>query len=289
MSEPKAAPTVLQIVLGRRLAMLRDAASLSAQDAAKQLRIAVSTITRMERAETPLKYAYVKTLLEIYGVGQAEISEFLGLIDKASIPGWWQSFRDALPGWFGVHVSLETSATHIRTYESQVIPGLLQTEDYARAVLSVGLPRPSNDVVERRVSLRTKRQDLLSRVEPRPPQLWVVMDETCLRKRVGDRRVMADQIDHLLQIAELQNVTMQVCPFEAGLHPGSFGPFTIFRFDIPEMADVVCTDSLSRAHYSEDGEEVALYRQAFDQMSTYALPIGRTKQFLADVRKELSP
>lgn len=120
MSEPKSAPTVLAIVLGRRLAALRDAAGLTAAQAAKHLRIVATTITRMEKAETSLKYATVKTLLEIYGVSQAEIEEFLSLLDKASTPGWWQSFRDVLPTWFGVHVSLETAATHIRSYEPAV-------------------------------------------------------------------------------------------------------------------------------------------------------------------------
>ncbi|MFJ1546442.1 DUF5753 domain-containing protein [Streptomyces sp. NPDC088246] len=288
MTEPKSAPTVLQIVLGRRLAALRDAAGLTAAQAANCLRIAQTTVTRMEKAETSLKFANAKTLLEVYGAGQAEIDEFLGLLDKASDPGWWQGFRDALPNWFGVYVSLEDSATQIRLYEPQVVPGLLQTEDYARAVLKVGLPRPTTDVLERRVSLRTARQDLLNRPKPAPPQLWAVIDETCLRRHVGDAEVMANQLDHLLKMAELQNVTLQVCTFNAGLHPGGFGPFTVFRFQIPELPDIVCTDSLSRAHYTEDPDEAALYREALDQMSAYALPVGDTKSFIGDVRKELT-
>ncbi|KUN17583.1 XRE family transcriptional regulator [Streptomyces corchorusii] len=287
MSEPKSAPTVLAIVLGRRLAALREAAGFTAVQAAKQLRIAQTTVTRMEKAETSLKYATVKTLLDIYGVAHAEIEEFLALLDQARTPGWWQSFRDVLPDWFGVHVSLETAATDIRGYEPGVIPGLLQTPNYARAVMERGLPLMSPDVLERSVDLRIRRQEILTREEPTPPQLWVVTDETSLRRPVGSAAVMREQIEHLLDVAELPNVTLQVCPFEAGLHPGAFGPFTIFRFEIPELPDIVCTDSLSRAGYSEDREEVALFREALGQMSVYASSKHETKKFLGDICKEL--
>ncbi|MEU9744757.1 helix-turn-helix domain-containing protein [Streptomyces niveus] len=287
MSEARSAPTVLAIVLGRRLAALRDAAGFTAAHAAKQLRIAQTTVTRMEKAETSLKYATVKTLLEIYGVPQAEIEEFLALLDQASTPGWWQGFRDVLPGWFGVHVSLETAATEIRGYEPGVIPGLLQTPAYARAVMERGLPRMSPDILQRSVDLRIKRQELLTREEPAPPRLWVLTDETSLRRPAGGAAVMREQIEHLLDVAELPNVTLQVCPFETGLHPGAFGPFTIFRFEIPELPDIVCTDSLSRAGYSEEKEEAALFREALGQMSVYALSKHETKSFLGDIRKEL--
>ncbi|MFF7098416.1 helix-turn-helix domain-containing protein [Streptomyces rubradiris] len=287
MSEPKSAPTVLAIVLGRRLAALREAAGFTAGRAAAQLRIAQTTVTRMEKAETSLKYATVKTLLEIYGVSQPEIDEFLGLLDQATTPGWWQSFRDVLPGWFGVHVSLESAATEIRGYEPGVIPGLLQTPDYARAVLERGLPRMLPDVLERSVDLRIKRQDILVREDPSPPQLWLVTDETSLRRPAGSPAIMREQIEHLLHVTELPNVTLQVCPFAAGLHPGAFGPFTIFQFEIPELPDIVCTDSLSRAGYSEQREEVALFRQALGEIGTYALSKQKTKEFLGDIRKEL--
>lgn len=287
MSEARSAPTVLAIVLGRRLASLREAAGFTAAHAAKQLRIAQTTVTRMEKAETSLKYATVKTLLEVYGVPQAEIEEFLVLLDQASTPGWWQSFRDVLPAWFGVHVSLESAATEIRGYEPGVIPGLLQTPDYAHAVMERGLPRMEPDVLQRSVDLRIKRQEILTRQDPAPPQLWVLTDETSLRRPAGSSAVMRKQIEHLLDVADLPNVTLQVCTFDAGLHPGAFGPFTIFRFEIPELPDIVCTDSLSRAGYSEEKAETALFREALGQMSVYALSKQKTKEFLGAIRKEL--
>ncbi|MEV7192329.1 helix-turn-helix transcriptional regulator [Streptomyces sp. NPDC093510] len=287
MTEAKSSPTVLQIVLGRRLAALRDAAGLTAAQAARELHVTLPTVTRMEKAETSLKYAYVKTLLEIYGVGPAETEEFLSLLGEAATPGWWQSFRDVLPNWFGVHVSLENAATHIRTYEPAVAPGLLQTPDYARAVLERGLPHVPADVLERRVHLRTTRQELLTREDPSPPQLWAVIDETVLRRPAGSPDVMRGQIDRLIEMAELPNVTLQVCPFAAGLHPGAFGPFTIFRFEQPELPDIVCTDSLSRASYGEEKDEVALFREALAETSVYALTKEETKEFLGDIRKEM--
>ncbi|MFD4634847.1 DUF5753 domain-containing protein [Streptomyces sp. NPDC058284] len=287
MTEAKSSPTVLQIVLGRRLAALRNAAGLTAAQAADELRVTLPTITRMEKAETSLKFANVKTLLEIYGVGRAETEEFLSLVGEAATPGWWQSFRDVLPNWFGVHVSLENAATHIRTYEPAVAPGLLQTPDYARAVLERGLPHVPADVLERRVHLRTKRQELLTREDPSPPQLWAVIDETVLRRPAGSPDVMRGQIDRLIEMAELPNVALQVCPFAAGLHPGAFGPFTIFRFEQPELPDIVCTDSLSRASYGEAKDEVALFREALAETSVYAMTKKDTKEFLGDIRKEL--
>jgi transcriptional regulator with XRE-family HTH domain len=285
VNEARSAPTVLQKGLGRRLQDLRLAADLTALEAGKLIRQASTTVTRMERAEVALKWATVKALLEAYGVGEAEAQEFLDLTEQAKEPGWWQGYRDALPGWFGVYVSFETSAAQIRLYEPHVIPGLLQTEDYARDVLSVGLPRVSRDELERRVALRMERRTLLTR--PDPPQMWVVMDETALRRPVSSTKVMQAQIDHLIEVSQLPNVSVQVASFKAGLHPGAFGPFTVFRFRISEFPDVVCTDSLSGANYMEDRKEVALYREVLDRMSGQAMSKRRTLELLGDVRKEL--
>ncbi|MEV0220721.1 helix-turn-helix transcriptional regulator [Streptomyces sp. NPDC050704] len=285
MSEPRSAPTVLQMVLGRRLQVLRSNAGLTAQDVGKRLRQAHTTITRMERAEVTLKWATVKVLLEIYGVENDEAAEFLDLTDQANKPGWWQGYRDALPDWFAVHVSLENSATRMRGYEPHVVPGLLQTADYARDVLRLGLPRVEPDELDRRVALRMERQALLTRHDP--PELWIIMDETVLRRPVGEPEVMQAQVDRLIEATDLPNVTLQVLEFTAGLHPGAFGPFTVFRFPMQDFPDVVCIDSLSSARYSEEPLEVALHREVIDRMSAQALPMERTRNFLVGIRKEL--
>ncbi|MCT9080473.1 helix-turn-helix domain-containing protein [Streptomyces fulvoviolaceus] len=287
MSAPRSAPTVLQMVLGRRLQELRRAKGLSSQEVGAMLRQAHTTVIRMEQAKVALKWATVKAMLEIYGVDEAEAEEFLALTDQANEPGWWQSYRDALPSWFAVHVSLENSATHIRGYEPHVVPGLLQTEDYARDVLRLNRPRPTPEELERRVALRLERQALLTRQDPAPPQLWITMDETVLRRPPGGPEVLKAQVEYLIKAMDLPNVTLQVLAFSAGLHPGAFGPFTLFRFPIKDFPDIICTDNLSNAKYSEEQEEVALHREVFDRISAQAMSKGRTREFLLDLCKEL--
>ncbi|MET8983192.1 helix-turn-helix transcriptional regulator [Streptomyces sp. NPDC004539] len=287
MSAPRSAPTVLQMVLGRRLLDLRRAAGHSSQEAGARLHIAHTTVIRMEQAKVTLKWATVKALLELYGVPGPEAEQFLALVVKANEPGWWQRYRDALPDWFAVHVSLENAATHIRGYEPHVVPGLLQTPDYARAVLSLNRPHPTPDELDRRVALRLERQTLLNRTHPAPPQIWAILDETVLRRPPGTPALMRTQIDHLLTTGDLPNVTLQVMPFTAGLHAGAFGPFTLFRFPMADFPDIVGTDTLSSAAYTEEDSDVALHREVFDRMSTQAMSHRRTRNLLLDVRKEL--
>ncbi|MCX4561669.1 helix-turn-helix domain-containing protein [Streptomyces phaeochromogenes] len=285
MSAPRSAPKYLLLVLGRRLQELRRAKGLSAQDVGDELRLAQSTVTRMEQAKIALKWPAVKAMLELYGVEQGEVREFRALTDEANEPGWWQSYRDALPKWFAVHVSLEDAASQIRGYEIHVVPGLLQTEDYARAVLRLNRPHPTSDELKRRVALRMERQGLLTR--PDPPQLWIILDELMLRRPAGEPEVMKAQVDRLIEAMDLPNVTLQVLPFSAGLHPGAFGPFTHFRLPMEDFPDVVCTDTLTGATYSEDRDEVAQHRAVLDRMSAQAMSKGRTRKFLEDIRKEL--
>ncbi|WP_328471783.1 helix-turn-helix domain-containing protein [Streptomyces sp. NBC_00448] len=285
MSERRAAPTVLQISLGRRLRDLRESVGLSAAQAGERIRVAQSTVTRLEGARTSLNYATVKALLELYGVTGPEAADFLTLVDKANESGWWQSYRDVLPGRFGVYVSLESAASQIRSYEPQVVPGLLQTPAYCEAVIRLGFPRESDDEVRRRVALRLQRQNVLTRADS-PPFLWAVIDETAIRRPAGDRAVMAEQIERLMETADLPNVALQLHPFEAGLHRGAFGPFTLFRFPIPDFPDIACVDSLLGTAYRDESAEVELYRQTFEHLMTGALARRRTKGFLDGLRKE---
>ncbi len=221
MSERRAAPTVGQVVLGKRLQELREAAGLSREQAAKVLRVAPATVRRMETAEVALKIPYAQVLLTAYGVGDDEVAAFVALAEEANEPGWWQRYGDVLPEWFSLYVSLEGAARIIRSYEPHFVPGLLQTEDYARAVLESGTIGSSGgeEAVERHVALRMERQRLLDGDDP--PHLWVVMDETVLRRPVtASGRVMREQLDRLLEFAARDRVTLQVAEFAAGPHPG---------------------------------------------------------------------
>ncbi|MFF0724195.1 helix-turn-helix domain-containing protein [Streptomyces sp. NPDC004134] len=286
MSEPRSAPTVGQVVLGKRLQELRERAGLKREEAAKTLRVAPATVRRMETAEVALKVPYVQLLLQAYGIDQEEIDAFVALTEEANEPGWWQRFHDILPDWFSMYVSLEGAASLIRSYEPHFVPGLMQTEDYARHVLKVGsLGRVAPAEIERHVALRMERQDLLTREEA--PRFWAIVDETVLRRPVGDGSVMRAQVDRLLDIASLPNVTLQMAEFRTGHHPGTYSPFVLFRFAMPELPDMIYTEYLTGAVYLDGRHEVATHLAALDHMAAQAATAKRTKEILRDFRKEL--
>ncbi|MET7390073.1 helix-turn-helix transcriptional regulator [Streptomyces sp. NPDC005529] len=286
MSEPRSAPTVGQVVLGRRLLDLRERAGLKREEAARILRVAPATVRRMEMAEVSLKIPYLQLLLKSYGVSDEEAEAFVQLAEDANKPGWWQRFHDILPDWFSMHVSLEGAAALLRSYEPHFVPGLMQTEDYARGVMkagAIGQTRPED--IERHVALRMQRQALLTREDA--PRIWAVMDETALRRAIGGPEVMRAQIDRLLEVTELPNVTLQVMPFSNGPHPGTYGPFVLFRFAMPELPDMVYSEYLTGAVYLDARSEVATHLEVMDRMAAQAATAHRTKEILRDLRKEL--
>ncbi|MYQ33464.1 helix-turn-helix transcriptional regulator [Streptomyces sp. SID4956] len=287
MSERRAAPTVGQVVLGRRLHELREAAGLSREEAARILRVAPATVRRMETAEVSLKIPYVQMLLTAYGVPEHEADTFVALAEDANRPGWWQRYHDVLPEWFSLYVSLEGAARIIRSYEPHFVPGLLQTEDYARAVLEAGtIGTAGPETVERHVALRMERQKLLER--PDPPHLWVLMEETVLRRPVsGDSRVMRDQLDKLLEFAARDRVTLQIAEFADGPHPGTYAPFSLFRFAEPELPDMVFTEHLTGALYLDSRKEVSVHLEVLDHMTAGAASARRTEKLLLECRERL--
>ncbi|MFF4037354.1 helix-turn-helix domain-containing protein [Streptomyces sp. NPDC001816] len=285
MSERRAAPTVGQVVLGKRLQELREAAGLSREEAARVLRVASATVRRMEMADVALKIPYVQVLLTTYGVPEEESATFVRLAEEANQPGWWQRFHDVLPDWFSLYVSLEGAARIIRSYEPHFVPGLLQTEEYAREVMEAGtIGQTGPDTVERHVSLRMERQRLLERDDP--PHLWVIMDETVLRRPVSTRpEVMRDQLDRLLEYAERDRVTLQIAEFAAGPHPGTYAPFTLFRFAEPELPDMVFTEYLTGALYLDSRREVSAHLEVLDHMTARAASAQRTMKLLREYRE----
>ncbi|MGW4056162.1 helix-turn-helix domain-containing protein [Streptomyces sp. NPDC004779] len=291
MSEPRSAPTVGQVVLGRRLQDLRERSGLKREEAAKVLHVAPATVRRMETAEVALKIPYVQLLLKTYGITDAEAEAFVALAEEANLPGWWQRFHDVLPGWFSMYVSLEGAASLIRAYEPQFVPGLLQTEGYARAILRSGAVGGGGDAareedIDRHVALRMERQSLLTREDA--PRFWVIMDETVFRRPIGDGpEVMRDQLDRLLEASELPNVTLQIAEFASGHHPGTYGPFVLFRFAMPELPDMVYSEYLTGAVYLDARPEVASHLEVMDRMAAQAATAQRTKEILKDLRKEL--
>jgi transcriptional regulator with XRE-family HTH domain len=279
-------PTVLRILLGAQLRRLRTAAGISREAAGYAIRGSGAKISRMELGRVGFKQRDVADLLTMYGVcDEPEREAFFTLVAQANTRGWWHSFADLIPGWFEAYVGLEEAASVIRGYEAQFIPGLLQTEDYARAVIGWGQPLGGQGDIERRVGLRMNRARLLQR--PQPPKVWAVIDEAALRRPVGGQEVMRGQIEHLLTICRLPHITIQVSSFDRGGHPTAGGSFSILRFTEPALPDVVYLEHLTSATYLDKREDLDIYTTAIDQLCVEALSASDTTRFLTDMIKEL--
>jgi hypothetical protein len=238
----------------------------------------------MELGRVGFKQRDVADLLTLYGVvGADERAALLAMVEEANAPGWWHRYSDVLPTWFQSYIGLEASASLIRCYEVQFIPGLLQTEDYARAVIKLGQGRLPPDEVERRVSLRKERQQILARSGPL--RLWAVLDEAALRRPIGGRDVMRSQLEHLLTAIQASNVTVQIIPFAAGGHAAVGGAFTLLRFADPQMPDVVYTEQLTGALYVDRREEVDRYLETMERLCVDAFPPARTTDVLVELLK----
>ncbi|MER6028873.1 helix-turn-helix transcriptional regulator [Streptomyces sp. NPDC001851] len=282
------APSVLRMILGRQLEELRTRAGLGYAQAGAAIGVSHSTIRRMESAKVArLRLADVEKLLQVYGVtDQDEIDTFLQSVREANKRGWWHTYRDVMPDWFAAYLSLEQAALQIRAYENQFVHGLLQTEDYARALLAADHPHASAEATERRVALRMRRQELLAREAP--PRVWVLMDETVLRWPVGGPQVMRAQIDHLVEVNRLPHVTLQLMPFANGPHPAlRAGAYHLFRFRARELPDIVYLSGLVGAVYLDKADDVVVYREALDRLGAQAAPARKTEALLGAIRKEL--
>jgi transcriptional regulator with XRE-family HTH domain len=274
----QAGPTVVRMLLGARLRRLRLAAGISREDAGTTIRASESKISRLELGRTGFKPRDVSDLLGLYGVSDGdERAILLGLAAQANLTGWWQSYSDVVPAWFEPYLGLEQAASVIRGYEVQFIPGLLQTPDYARAVirLSDGLSEADAD---QRVTLRMHRQQVLHRA--RPPHIWAVIDEAALRRPIGGRAVMAGQVEHLVKMSHRSHVTIQVLPFSAGGHPAAGGPVTLLRFPQGLLPDVVYTEQLDSAVYLNKPADTLHYWNVLNGLATEALPPEQSTQTL---------
>jgi hypothetical protein len=279
-------PTVRRMLVGGQLRRLRTEADLSREQAGQAIRASEWKIHRLENGQVGFKERDIIDLLRLYGVTDAdEVAAFLLLTREANSPGWWQHYGDVLPRWFRTYVDLESAATLIRTYEGQFIPGLLQTDDYMRAVVQGGELDQSSDEVGRRVRLRMARQIVLTREQP--PRLWAVVDEAALRRPVGGREVMRGQLERLIEATKLPNVTLQVLPFEAGAHPAMLGAFSILRFADRALPDVVYLEHLTNAVYVDKRDEVERYLDVMEFVCVASEPPARTVQLLERVLDQL--
>ncbi len=274
-------PTVQRLVLGSQLHRLRESRGITAEQAAESIRGSHSKISRMEHGRVGFKKRDVADLLTLYGVTDTEErAALLNLAREANTPGWWHAYSDILPAWAQPYVGLEAAASVIRTYQIQIIPGLLQTEGYARALIRRG-SAATEDEIARRGELRASRQEILRR--PDAPQLWVVADEGALRRPVGSREVVREQLQYLIEVADHPAVTLQIMPFAAGAHSAMGGPFTILRFAEPDLADVVHIEQLTSAVYLEKPVEVDSYLEVMEQLCLQAEPVAHTPKLLRQI------
>ena len=278
-------PTVVRMVLGAQLRRFREAADVPPDRAGHEIRGSRSKISRMENGRVGFKDRDVADLLTLYGVTDEQVrARTLSLARRAKAPGWWSKYDEILPDWFEEYLGLEGATSVIRTFDLQFVHGLFQTEAYARAVTLLGHKAAPAEQIDRRVSLRLKRQDILT--SPEPPQIWSVMDEAMLRRPLGGRAVMRAQLDHLCEVARLPRVTIQVVPLARGGHAAAGGSFTILRFAEPELPDIVYIEQLTSALYLDNREDVDHYMQVMNELSTQALTAARTARFLTEIAQE---
>jgi transcriptional regulator with XRE-family HTH domain len=281
-----AGPTVLRMLLGRQLRRLREAKGVSREEAGWEIRASESKISRMELGRVGFKERDVADLLTLYGVTDAEErAALLAVARQANTPGWWHRYNDVQPKWFESYLGLEAAASLIRTYEVQFVPGLLQTADYAEAVIALGHGGADEAEIERRVALRMQRQQVLGRGDA--PHLWVVVDESALRRPIGGRDVMRAQLASLVKATTQANITVQVMPFDAGGHAAAGGAFTVLRFPEQDLPDLVYMEQLTGALYLDQRDEVDTYIKVMERVCVEADPPDRTVETLERILRNL--
>lgn len=280
-------PTALRMQIGARLRRMREEKGIGRSEAGDAIRSSASKMSRLELGRHGFKVRDVLDLLDLYGVDdEDERASFMQLVQEAKKPGWWQAYGDVVPSWFEQYLGLEQSATTIRTYEVQYVPGLLQTHAYARAVIGLEHHDAPYDGLERRLTVRMARQEILHRTVG-AARLWAILDEAALRRSIGGPATMRAQIEHLIAVSEsMPNVQLQVLPFSAGGHVALGGPITIVRFAEHDLDDVTYLEQLTGARYPE-GDEAARYQQIMDLLAIRAARPGRTTAFLKDLLNEL--
>ncbi|WP_188115238.1 helix-turn-helix domain-containing protein [Salinispora mooreana] len=274
------------MMLGAQLRRLRETCGVTREGAGWEIRASESKISRMELGRVGFKERDVADLLTLYGITDpTERDALLHLARDANSPGWWHRYGDVLPSWFQAYLGLEAAAALIRTYELQFVPGLLQTEEYARAVVLLGHSRAAATEIDRRVTLRMRRQEVLHGEDP--PRLWAVVDEAALRRPIGGAAVMRQQLSALIEATRLPNVRLQVVPFAAGGHAAAGGAFSILRFGDQELPDVVYIEQLTSALYLDKREDLEFYALAMERLCVEAEPPERTPELLGQILADL--
>jgi transcriptional regulator with XRE-family HTH domain len=278
-------PTVRRRRLALELRRLREAARLTCEEVAEHLECSASKISRVETGRVSVSPRDVRDMLELYGVPADQRESLVQLARDSRQKGWWHAYSDTMQPQMATYIGLESAASEIRIYEVSLIPGLLQTEDYARAVIRAGMVNSPAEDIERRVSLLMARQPAVVRDDP--PKVWAVLDEAALRRQVGGSGLMRLQLEHLLAQAALPNVAVQVIPFAGGAHPAMGRPFIILVFPERVDTDVIYLEDLTSALYLEDIAEVDRYNVFFNHLRATALSFDDSAALMTSVLKEM--
>ena len=272
-------PTVRRRRLGSELRKLRELKGMTAEEVASRLLVSQSKISRLENGRRSISQRDVRDLCNVYGVEDMRIVDSLMQMAKESRQqGWWHAFGD-IP--YSVYIGLETEAASLRVFEPQVVPGLLQTEGYASAVIAGNLPEASPEQVDKRVNVRMRRQERITDPDG-PLRMWAVIDEAALCRRVGDPHTMREQLVHLVELSHLPHVTVQVLPFQAGAHPGLSGQFAVLEFTDATDATVVYLEGVTSDLYLEKDTDVQAYSVMYEHLRAQALSADDTRQFITD-------
>ena len=279
-------PTVRRKRLGIELRRLREQASLTCEEVGERLECSGTRISRIETGRMGIKPGDVRELLEVYGVAGTEADSLVQLAREARRKGWWHTYGQVLPTWFEAYVGLEGEAVRLRDFQPLVIPGLLQTEDYARAVLRAAPNAGSAEDIDRQVALRMERQAILGQASP--PDLWVVLGEGVLRVNVGGASIMRAQLRRLTDVAERSGVTLQVLPFTTGAYVHPISPFTVLDFSDIADPTVVYLEHLTGSLFLEHPDEVRRYTVVFDHLRAEALGTGPSIDLIGRLTAELA-
>ena len=276
-------PTVRRRRLGQELRRLRELKGMTAEEVAERLLVSQSKISRLENGRRSISQRDVRDLCGVYEVEDVRIVDSLMQMAKDSRQqGWWHSFGD-IP--YSVYIGLETDAASLRVYDPLVVPGLLQTRPYAEALIQGALPEAAAGDIDKRVQVRLRRQERISDRE-NPLRLWAVLDEAALRRTVGSKQVMIEQLGHLVEMSHVPHVTVQVIPFAMGAHPGVSGQYAILEF--PDAADssVVYIEGVTSDLYLEKANDVQKYSVMYEHLRAQALNADQSREFIAEVAKD---
>lgn len=282
----QASPMLARLVVGRTLRRLREDRGLSREQAGDAIGLPGWMIGHIELGEAGLRLRDVADLCILYGRhDQIERATLLGLARRANGPEWWHPYRDVIPAWFVRYLALEQAASVIRSFAVQVIPGLLQTPDYARAVLLLGHGGAPDQQIERQVELSIRRQEMLRR--PQPVHLWTVIDEAALRRPMGGKAAMRAQLRHLIGACEMANVTLGVLPFRLGGHPAIGGPVAVLRLRDRQLPDVAYLEQLASGRYVDEPGVTDYYRHVLNRLALQAESAGPAQVILSGILREI--